>query len=191
MSKVDDSCITQCRHQLSHPNQLLVLKHIFEQGLGGHLNEILVLASEVMRQPSGMEMVVALLRYIGRSGIQVNREDVAQKFLELLPKEGGVLMQTMAEEWIEEGKLIGLREGEKKGLTEGETQGRIKTLRALILRVLQRRFPPNEVLLQQVEQQLARISDEGALNQLVDIALEVIVLPDFALKVQEFVPVAA
>jgi hypothetical protein len=162
---------------------ILVLKHIFDQGLGGRLDEILALAAEVMLQPSGVAMVVALLRYIGRSGIQLNKDEVAQKLLELLPKEGGVLMQTMAEEWIAEGKVIGLR--------EGETQGRVRTLRSTILRVLQRRFPPNEALLQQVEQQLAQIRDEDALNQLVDIALEVIVLPDFALKVQAFVPATA
>lgn len=146
------------------------------------MDEILEMAAEVMRQPSGIEMVVALLRYIGRSGIQVNKDAVAQKLLELLPKEGGVLMQTMAEEWIAEGKTIGMQEGRKAGRQE--------TLRLMILRVLQRRFLPHEALLQQVEQQLARIGDEDALNRLVDIALEVIVLPDFALKVQEFVPPA-
>ena len=52
-------------------------------------------------------------------------------------------MQTMAEEWIEEGKAIGLK--------EGETQGRIQTRREMILLVLRRRFPPNEALLQQIE----------------------------------------
>lgn len=163
---------------------ILVLKHIFEYGLGGRLGEILALAAEVMRQPSGMAMMVALLRYLGRAGLRVDKEEVAQKLLELLPKEGGVLMQTMADEWIEQGKVIGLREGEQKG----EIQGRIKTLRTMILHVLQRRFPNNEVLWQVFEQQLTLISDEKALNQLVDIALEVIVLPDFAIKIQAFVP---
>jgi hypothetical protein len=147
---------------------LLVLKHIFAQGLGGRLDEILAMAAEVMRQPSGMEMVVALLRYIGRAGIQVDRETVAQKLLDLLPKEGGVLMETIAEEWIEEGKL--------------------RTLRSMVLRVLRRRFPPNEALLQQIEQQVAHIQREDDLNQLIDLALEVMVLPDFARRVQGFVP---
>ena len=85
-------------------------------------------------------------------------------------------MQTMAEEWIEEGKVIGLREG------------RQETIRSIILRVLQRRFSPNAELLQPIAQQLAQIRDERILNQLVDSALEVMVLPDFALKVQESVP---
>ncbi|MFN8488243.1 MAG: Rpn family recombination-promoting nuclease/putative transposase [Caldilineaceae bacterium] len=170
----------------------LVLKHIFEHGLGGHLDEILTLAAAVMSQPSGMGMVVALLRYLGRAGIRVDREEVAQKLVELLPKEGGVLMQTMADEWIEEGKAIGLKEGReegrKEGLKEGEIQGRTQTRREMILRLLQRRFPPNAALLQQIEHHLAQINDENALNQLVDIALEVIVLSDFVTRVQAFIP---
>lgn len=158
---------------------LLVLKHIFDQELGGHLDEILALAAAVMHQPTGMQMVVALLRYLGRSAIQLDKEEVIQKFVALLPKEGGVLMQTMAEEWIEEGKVIGRQEG------------RQETQRALILRVLRRRFSANPLLFQQIEQHLALIHDEDDLNQLVDVALEVFVLPDFMVKVQAFVPPAA
>jgi predicted transposase YdaD len=174
---------------------IFVLKHIFEHGLGGQLDEILAMAAEVMQQPSGIEMVVALLRYLSRAGIKINKEEVIEKLVELLPKEGGVLMQTMAEEWIEEGKVIGLREGEKKGREEGrkegEIQGQIKANRTLILHLLRRRFPPDELLLQQVEQQLAQINDESALNQLVDSALEIIVLPDFLPRLQPFLPPVA
>lgn len=47
---------------------------------------------------------------------------------------------------------------------------------------------PNCELLKQIEQQVAHIQREDDLNQLIDLALEVIVLPDFARKVQGFVP---
>jgi len=165
---------------------VLVLKHIFEQGLGGQLDEILALAAEVMRQPNGMAMVVALLRYLGRAGIQVKKEEVAQKLLALLPKEGGILMQTMAEEWIEEGKQIGLQEGRKEGRQEGRQEGQ----RAMILHILQRRFQPNEEGVQSLTQQLAQIADERVLIQLVDLALEVIGLPEFHTKLQGLLPKA-
>lgn len=150
------------------------------------MDAILALAAEVINQPSGMAMVVALLRYLGRAGIKVDREAVAQKLVKLLPQEGGVLMETMADEWIEQGKAIGLKEGEQKG----EIKGRIQARREMILYLLQRRFPDNEVLWQIFEKQLALISDEKALNRLIDIALEVIVLPDFAMKLQAFIPPA-
>jgi hypothetical protein len=117
-------------------------------------------------------------------------------------------MQTMADEWIEEGKAIGLKEGEKKGreegIKEGERGGEIKGIlrarREAVVQVLQVRFPPNpqlaatlpypsnEELLAQITQQLAQISDDAILNQLVNRALTVVVLPDFATSVQALVP---
>lgn len=159
---------------------VLVLRHIFDRGLGGHLDEILTLAAEVMRQPSGMEMVVALLRYLGRASIQLDKNEVGAKLIELLPREGGVLMQTMAEEWIEEGKVIGRQEGRQVGRQEG----RQETLRLMTLRVLQKRFAPGGAQLQQIEDQLTRINDEAALGELADAALDVLVLPDFVVRLQ-------
>ncbi|MCB0063012.1 MAG: Rpn family recombination-promoting nuclease/putative transposase [Caldilineaceae bacterium] len=159
---------------------VLVLKHIFERGLGGHLDEILALAAEVIRQPNGMAMVVALLRYLGRAGIQLDKDEVAGKLAELLPTEGGILMQTMAEEWIAEGEI--------KGRRAGHQEGRQETLRAMVLRVLHRRFTTGEEQFQQIEQQLAQITDETVLNELVDAALDVLVLPDFVVRLQKVIP---
>lgn len=159
---------------------VLVLKHIFEQGLGNHLDEILTLAAELAHQPNGLAMVITLLRYLGSAGIRVKRADVAQKLLALLPKEGGVLMQTMAEEWIEEGKRIGLQEGRLEERQHGRERQR-----TMVLRVLQRRFQPNDESLQGVAHQLAQITDEDTLIELVDIALEVIMLSDFHIRLQK------
>lgn len=198
----------EIRGELTTRLFLLVLKHIFEQGMGGRLPEILAMVVDVVNQPSGMEMVVALLRYLSRAGVKLRKEEVVEKLVELLPKEGGILMQTMADEWIEEGKAIGLKEGEKKGreegIKEGERGGEIKGIlrarRETIVQVLQVRFPPNpqlaatlpypsnEELLAQITQQLAQISDDAILNQLVNRALTVVVLPDFATSVQALVP---
>lgn len=100
----------------------LVLKHIFEQQLGGRLDEVLKLASEVINQPSGMAMVLTLLRYIGRAVTKIDRSEMAQKLLTYLPKEGAVLMQTMAQEWIEGGIDIGKKEGIDIGKRERDRQ---------------------------------------------------------------------
>lgn len=131
-----------------------------------------------------MEMVVALLRYIARSAVNVKQETVTQKLLEVLPKEGGILMQTMAEAWIEEGKAMGLKKGREEGREEGKVEERID----LILRLLRRRFQPTEQTLQTMAQQLAQIRQEAILSQLVDLALDVLVLPDFMTKLQALVP---
>lgn len=163
---------------------VLVLKHIFEPELGGRLDEILALAAKVMNLSSGMEMVVALLRYIARSAVGVKKETVAQKLLEILPNEGGVLMETMADAWIKEGEAIGIKKGREEGREEGKKEKSIE----LILRVLQRRFQPTEATLQAIAHQLTQIQQEASLSQLVDFALDVLVLPDFITKLQALLP---
>lgn len=65
-----------------------------------YLNETLALPAEVIQQPNGMAMVVALLRYLGRAGIQLDKNEVASKLAELLPKEGEILMQTLINKTI-------------------------------------------------------------------------------------------
>lgn len=45
---------------------------------------------------------------------------MAQKLLTYLPKEGEILMETMAQEWIEEGKDIGKKEGVQIGEASGK-----------------------------------------------------------------------
>ena len=121
---------------------------------------------------------------IGRSGIQLKREEVTEKLLALLPKEGGVLMQTMADEWIEQG----IERGIEQGIERGIEQGKLSTLRTTVLRIVRRRFSPTEAVMQQLEQQVTHVQREDDLNQLIDLALEVMVLPDFVHKLQEFVP---
>jgi hypothetical protein len=104
-----------------------VLKYIFAERLDDRLGQILALAREVLRQPSGIEMVIALLRYITRSAVKLDKAEITQQLLAYLPKEGGFLMETLAQEWIEEGKSIGLKEGidigKKEGIDIGKKEG--------------------------------------------------------------------
>jgi predicted transposase YdaD len=70
-----------------------------------------------------MEMVMALLRYITSSAVKLNRAEITQKLLAYLPKEGGVLMETLAQEWIEEGKSLGFDLGKKEDIDIGKKEG--------------------------------------------------------------------
>lgn len=80
-------------------------------------------------------------------------------------------MQTMPEEWIELIKCVPLHDGWEID-------------RAIILRILQRRFHPNEESLQNLAQQLSPITDHEVFLQLVDLSFEVMTLPDFQTKLQ-------
>lgn len=85
-------------------------------------------------------------------------------------------MQTMAEAWIEEGRQ------------EGRQEGKIEARVDLILLLLRRRFQPTEEMLQSLAQQLAEIHNEEILGQLLDAALDVLVLPDFIVKLRTVLP---
>ena len=151
---------------------LTVLKYIFDDRLDGRLGEILAMASEVLRQPSGIEMVMALLRYITRSAVKLNRTEITQQLLAYLPKEGGFLMETLAQEWIEEGKTIGFDLGKKEGIDigkkEGVAQGMVTAQRQTLLHLLQWRFPLAPAAQQTYAQQVARIDNLDHLLQLVN-----------------------
>ena len=95
-------------------------------------------------------------------------------------------MQTMADEWIEEGKRSGRQEGQREERQEGRQRQR-----TMVLRILQRRFQPNDAGLQDVAHQLTQITDEETLVELVDMALEVIMLSDFRMRLQELLGEAA
>jgi hypothetical protein len=169
----------------------LVLKHIFDHGLGGRLDEILQLASEVIHQPSGLEMVMALLRYIGRSAVKLDKAEITQKLLTYLPKEGGILMESMAQEWIEEGKAIGKKEGFDIGKKEGIDIGKQVAQRQTLLHLLQWRFAPSEEERTRYAAQLEQIQNLDHLLQLVDQLLMATTLAEFAQKLHAFLPTTA
>jgi hypothetical protein len=164
-----------------------VLKHIFAHGLGGYLDEILRLASAVIQQPSGMEMVLTLLRYIGRSAVKLDKAEMAQKLLAYLPKEGGVLMETMAQEWIDEGFAKGIEQGIEQGIAEGIEQGMIAQ-RQTILRLAQWRFSLSDTDQTRYATQLEQIHNLDQLTQLVDRLLISATEAAFAQTLQGYLP---
>jgi hypothetical protein len=173
---------------------VLVLKHIFDHSLGGRLDAILRMASEVIRQPSGMEMVMTLLRYIGRSAVKLDKAEMAQKLLAYLPKEGGVLMETMAQEWIDEGFAKGIEKGKQEGLAEGLAEGiekgKLAAQRQTVLRLIQWRFAPTEADFARYAAQLDQITNLDQLTQLVDHVLTIPTQAEFAQTLQSYLPEA-
>jgi hypothetical protein len=155
---------------------VLVLKHIFDHSLGGHLDAILRMASDVFRQPSGIEMMMALLRYIGRSAVKLDKAEMAQKLLTYLPKEGGALMETMAQEWIDE------------GFAKGIEKGKLAAQRQTVLRLIQWRFAPPEADYTYYAAQLDQITNLDHLTQLVDQLLTSATHTEFAHTLQGYLP---
>ena len=163
----------------------LLLKHIFDPTLGQRLPDILELMADVASQPNGFEMLVALLRYVARSGMGASREEIQRAVLTVFPKEGAVLLKTAAQEWIDEALAEGIQKGEAIGIQKGEAIGIQKAQRQTILQILNYRFLPSPAVQAQLHAQLEQVADEKSLAVLVNDALQVIQLTDFDLRLQQ------
>ncbi len=102
---------------------LLALKYIYRPELGQKLPEILELIVKIGDKQTGLTALEALLRYL-LSGAENLDKGTLQKAVKEVLAEGGIIMGTIAEKLIEEGRAKGLQEGLNKGLQEGLFKGR-------------------------------------------------------------------
>jgi len=117
--------------------------------------------------------------------------DVVQRIrravMAVMPNNGGVLMKTAAEEWIEEGITKGFQQGVEQGIEQGIERG-VQAQRTTLGLFLQRRFNPTEQALVAINQQLSQIRDLDQLTQLFNHALDAADLADFAQRLTPYLP---
>ena len=101
-----------------------------------------------------MDYISIFYRYILRTTDSVTKKDM-QHALNMLPQGGEHIMNTLAEEWKQEGIIIGEQRGEQRG--------ELKTVRQLLLFALQDRF---DLLPQSAINDIKSIESFEALNEL-------------------------
>jgi len=105
--------------------------------------------------------VETLLRYLTAGTDQLGAQELMQAVAQALPEEGGTLMPTIAEQWIQEGERRGMQRGREEGERRGLERGRLDGL-ALALEL---RFgEPGLRLLPEIEQR----ADAGTLQALME-----------------------
>ncbi len=102
--------------------RLLVLKHIFSDDLPQRLPGIFALLRELSRRERGLEYVETILRYLASGSERITQEDMDKAIEHTFP-EGGTLMPTIAQRWIEEGEKKGLERGMQEGMQKGIKEG--------------------------------------------------------------------
>ena len=136
---------------------LLTMKYIFRDELHDRLPGILALTAELLDRETGLQYVETLLRYLTAGTDQLGAQELMQAVARALPEEGGTLMPTIAEQWIEEG----IRRGREEGIQRGREEGLMNGL-ALALEL---RFgEPGLRLLPEIEQR----ADAGTLQALME-----------------------
>ena len=115
LSRLEDS---QLKGEILLRVGLLMLKYIFTDELPKRLPEIFSLLNQLAEKQRGIEYLETLLRYAASGSDKLNPTDI-EKAITVTFQEGGELMQTLAQQWIEEGKQEGKIEGRKEGIREG------------------------------------------------------------------------
>ncbi|MCP4152696.1 MAG: hypothetical protein GY757_33485 [bacterium] len=82
----------------------------------------------------GTEYLEVLLRYVARSAKKLTKEEL-KEVVQLA--EGGDVMASIAEQWVEEGIEIGEERGKKEGKKEGEKDGKW----AMVMNLLKEGLP--------------------------------------------------
>ena len=101
---------------------LLVMKHISSEDLPHRLIEIFALLRDLLQQERGVDYVETILRYLTAGSDKIDQKDL-NKAIETTFPEGGDLMPTIAQKWIEQGKKQGLEKGRQEGMQKGMRQG--------------------------------------------------------------------
>ena len=164
---------------------LLVMKYIFEPALREHLADIFAMFHDLAEGETALEYLRTVLYYIGNAARHLQREEMVTIIEQTLADGGSEVMQTIAEQWIDQGRQQGiqqgiqqglqqgiqqgLQQGIQRGIQQGVTQGVVQGLQKATLDVLTIRF---EVVPPEVEKRLAEITDTTRLRRLLQEAVQ-------------------
>jgi predicted transposase/invertase (TIGR01784 family) len=139
----------------------LILRHIFDPHLADKLPNIFQLFRELAHQETALQFLETVLRYLSAASDQVSQDDLVHALQTVLTDETGeTLMTTLAQQWLEQGKLQGIQQGLEKGLEQGLEQG-LSAMRSSILDLLKIRFDTADLAL---VQDLEKINDLDTLR---------------------------
>jgi hypothetical protein len=94
---------------------LIAFKYIFSPNLRYKLGDIFKLFLELHDKRKGIEYLEVLLRYLASGARDIKEEELLESVTQIL-EEGGDIMQTIAEKWMEQGMEKFVKNSLKEGL---------------------------------------------------------------------------
>jgi predicted transposase/invertase (TIGR01784 family) len=110
---------------------LLLMKHIRDPELVKKLPKIKNLLGKIKNKETALRILEAILSYLAKSAENLQPADLQEVVPEVF-YEGGKVMSTLAERWMEEG----IKRGEKRG----EKKGKVEESQSVIVEILEFRF---------------------------------------------------
>jgi predicted transposase/invertase (TIGR01784 family) len=81
-----------------------------------------------------------VIKYIFKAFRKIDRDEVMRLLTRIEEKAGSVMVSNIAQEWIDEGKALGLLQGVAEGMAQGVAEGMARGEARLLTRQLTRRF---------------------------------------------------
>ena len=109
---------------------LLLFKHIFSDDLRDRVPELFELLKELLRQRTGIEAVLTVIRYLvnAPTADRMSYDDIKQALTEAFAEQGEELMMTIADTLIERGKQQGIQQGIQKGIIQNACEDVLEIL---------------------------------------------------------------
>ena len=111
----------------------LLLKHIFSSDLPEKFPGILGLLKDLLNKRNGLEYLETVLRYVASGSDQIGSAEIEESVRQVFEGQGGDIMPTAAEQWIEQG----IEQGMQQGIEQGMQQEAMKLLSRQIVRRFQ------------------------------------------------------
>ena len=87
----------------------LLLKHIFSSDLPEKFPGILGLLKDLLNKRNGLEYLETVLRYVASGSDQIGSAEIEESVRQVFEGQGGDIMPTAAEQWIEQGMQQGMQ----------------------------------------------------------------------------------
>ena len=138
---------------------LLLLKNIFMEDFPRKFPEILRLLSGLSNKQSGLEYLETILRYVASGADTITPEEMGRNIEQIFEEQGGNVMATLAEQWIEEGMQQGIQQGMQQGIQKGIQQG----IREMLYEAISSRFG---AVPEDISEKVKKIEDRETLRTL-------------------------
>jgi len=99
-----------------------LLKYILRDELKEKLGDILKLVGKLGEEDTALGYLRTMLQYISEGTDKIDDKDLKKIIEDTIPQ-GGELMMTLADRWLQQGLKQGLQQGLKQGLQQGLKQG--------------------------------------------------------------------
>ena len=155
---------------------LMALKYLTTSEPGKHLKEIFSLFKDLGRSNTALQYLETLLRYIASASDKIEEEEITEA-IKQIEKEADI-MSTLAEKWIEQGRI----EGQKQGEAQGMIKGMVLEAQEMVLEALMERFG---LIKPDLSVKIKGIVNREVLKSLLKLAIRVDSLSEFEEKLKQ------